>query len=50
MGNCLSKCDNERFTLHKPQLTSGHLKKIVNDIKKSHVKYSETSIHQNYEY
>ena len=28
MGNCLSKSDNELFTLHAPRGTSGHHKKI----------------------
>ena len=45
MGNCPLKCDNKLFNLHQPTLLSGHVKKIVNGIKKSPVKYFATGIH-----
>lgn len=49
MENCLSKCNNDTFTLYTPPLTSVYLKKIASGIK-SHVKHIFSSMHKNYEY
>ena len=47
MGNCLSKCDNEPFTLHAPRPpTLGYTKKFVSGIEKRRVKYFATNIYK----
>ena len=48
MGNCLSKCDNETFTLYTTSLTSGHHKKIKKDIQKNNVKIIVSGIQKYY--
>ena len=49
MGNCLSTFDDKPFfTLHMPPLTTGHLKKVVNGIRKNHAKYFSSDIHRGY--
>lgn len=44
MGNCLSKHDNEPFTLYAPPLTWGYTKKSVSSIEKNCVKYVAINI------
>ena len=47
MGNCLSKFNYKPpFTLHMPPLTTGHLKKVANGIRKNPVKYFSSGIHR----
>ena len=50
MGNCLSKFNDKSFTLHRPPLTSGHLKKVVSGIRKNPVKYLAYGVHRNHRY
>ena len=47
MGNCISKFNDKRFTLHAPPLTSGYLKKVASGIQKNPVKYFATGVHKN---
>ena len=50
MGNCLSKFNDKRFTLHMPPLIAGHLKKVASGIQKNPVKYFTSSVHRSYGY
>ena len=50
MGNCLSKFNDKSFTLHTPQLTAGHLKKVASGIRTNSVMYLASGIHRNYGY
>ena len=50
MGNCLSKFNDKPFTLHTPQLTAGHLKKVASGIRTNSVMYLASGIHRNYGY
>ena len=50
MRNCLSKFNDNPFTLHTPPLTPGHLKKVASGIRKNLVKYFSSGVHQNHGY
>ena len=50
MGNRLSRFNDKPFTFHTPPLTSGHLKKVANGIRKNPVKYFASGVHQSYGY
>ena len=50
MENCLSIFNDKSLTLHTPQLTSGHLKKVASGTRNNLVKYFASGVHQNYGY
>ena len=46
MRDCLSKCNDKAFTLHKPPLTSGHAKKAISGVQRKPVKYFAAGVHR----
>ena len=50
MGNCLSKFNDKPFTLHTPQLTAGHPKKVASSIRNNPIKYFASGVHRNHGY
>ena len=50
MGNCLSKCDNEPFTLLALPLSSAYTKKLACGIEKTRVRCFAIHMHQHLRY
>ena len=50
MESCLWKFHDKPFTLHRPSLTSEHIKKVASGLQKNPVKYFATGVHQKYGY
>ena len=50
MRNCLSKFNDEPFTLQDTPLSSGHLKRLLYGVQKNRVKYFASGVHKEYGY